>query len=152
VASALHGYDGFLRPITFPQFITPQGAVMRKILILAAASALTLAGVAHADAIGGSSTDQGATGAATGATASLTSLDKNSDGKVSKSEASSNKDLSKQFATLDSNKDGNLDQAEFAKFEMAGAGASSSSSSSTSTTTSTTPADSDSSKKKTGGY
>ena len=48
---------------------------------------------------------------------SMPMADKNSDGKVSKSEAASNKKLASQFDSLDTNKDGNLDKAEFAKFE-----------------------------------
>jgi hypothetical protein len=48
---------------------------------------------------------------------SMPMADKNSDGKVSKSEAASNQKLASQFDTLDKNKDGNLDKAEFAKFE-----------------------------------
>jgi hypothetical protein len=43
--------------------------------------------------------------------------DKNSDGKVSRSEAANNQALSQQFDKLDTNKDGNLDKGEFAKFE-----------------------------------
>jgi hypothetical protein len=44
-------------------------------------------------------------------------LDKDTDGMVSKTEAKKDKDLGKQFDTLDSNKDGKLDNAEFSVFE-----------------------------------
>ena len=45
-------------------------------------------------------------------------LDKDHDGMVSKAEARKDKDLKGQFDTLDGNKDGKLDQSEFAQFEM----------------------------------
>ena len=56
----------------------------------------------------------------------FTKLDSDKNGMVSKKEASKNKDLASKWDTLDTNKDGNLDQGEFAAFE-------------TSATTSTTP-------------
>lgn len=47
----------------------------------------------------------------------FTKLDSDKDGMVSKKEASKNKDLAAKWDTLDSNKDGKLDQGEFAAFE-----------------------------------
>jgi Ca2+-binding EF-hand superfamily protein len=44
-------------------------------------------------------------------------LDKDHDGMVSKAEARKDKELSKEFDKLDANKDGKLDQGEFAQFE-----------------------------------
>lgn len=44
-------------------------------------------------------------------------LDKDHDGMVSKAEARKDKDLKGQFDQLDGNKDGKLDQGEFAQFE-----------------------------------
>ena len=88
----------------------------RTIPTLAAIAAMTLAGSAFAE-------DSTKTGGVPGidvdvnANASMPMADKNSDGKVSKAEAASNKELSAQFSKLDANKDGNLDKAEFAKFE-----------------------------------
>lgn len=52
-----------------------------------------------------------------GAGAEYTKLDKDKDGTLSKKEVASNKDLTKQWATLDVNKDGKLDEAEFAQFQ-----------------------------------
>lgn len=54
--------------------------------------------------------------------AEYTKLDKDKDGTVSKKEASSNKELTKQWDTLDVNKDGKLDEAEFAQFESSSIG------------------------------
>ena len=65
----------------------------------------------------------------------FTTLDKDSDGSLTKTEAEKNKELAAQWDTLDANKDGKLDQAEFAKFETAPAAEPS--------TPSTTPAPSD---------
>jgi hypothetical protein len=96
----------------------------RKITSLAAVAAVTLAGSAFAQ----DSTKQGGVPGIdvdVNANASMPMADKNSDGKVSKAEAASNKELSAQFSKLDTNKDGNLDKGEFAKFEASGkAGAS----------------------------
>ena len=64
---------------------------------------------------GGSSSD---TGAAAGGDV-FTKLDADKDGMVSKKEASKNKDLTAKWDTLDSNKDGKLDQGEFSAFEAA---------------------------------
>jgi hypothetical protein len=57
---------------------------------------------------------------------SMPMADKNSDGKVSKAEAAGNAKLAAQFDQLDANKDGNLDKAEFAKFEGSAKGKASS--------------------------
>ena len=89
--------------------------MIRKFHTAAAIAALTLAGGAYAQ-------DQGVPGVDvdTNVNVDMMSTDKNSDGKISKSEAAGNKDLAKQFDKLDANKDGNLNQAEFAKFEASG--------------------------------
>ena len=50
----------------------------------------------------------------------FTKLDTDKDGMVSKKEASKNKALTAKWDTLDSNKDGKLDQGEFAAFETSG--------------------------------
>jgi hypothetical protein len=64
----------------------------------------------------------GATGAAAGGDV-FTKLDSDKDGMVSKKEASKNKDLTAKWDTLDTNKDGKLDQGEFSAFEAdAGSG------------------------------
>jgi len=47
----------------------------------------------------------------------FTKLDSDKNGMVSKKEAAKNKDLASKWDTLDINKDGNLDQGEFAAFE-----------------------------------
>jgi hypothetical protein len=88
---------------------------MRKVQTLAAIAALTLAGGAYAQSQGVPGVDVNVN-----ASAGMVKSDKNSDGKISKSEAASDAKLAKQFDKLDANKDGNLDQAEFAKFEASG--------------------------------
>ena len=45
-------------------------------------------------------------------------LDKNGDGKISKEEAKQSKNLNSQFGQADSNQDNNIDEGEFARFEM----------------------------------
>lgn len=87
----------------------------RNIYSLTAVAALALSGAAFAD----STTRGGVPGVDVDVDAniSMPMADKNSDGKVSKSEAASNKKLASQFDSLDTNKDGNLDKGEFAKFE-----------------------------------
>jgi hypothetical protein len=47
----------------------------------------------------------------------LSSLDSNSDGKVTRTEAASDATLTAQFDDLDENDDGSLTEAEFAEFE-----------------------------------
>ena len=68
-----------------------------------------------------SSTTSGASasGSMSTDTGGFAKLDKDRDGNISKKEAASNKDLTKQWDTLDTNKDGKLDQGEFAQFEAA---------------------------------
>ena len=56
--------------------------------------------------------------AATNAGDKFGALDKDHDGMVSKAEARKDKDLKGQFDALDGNKDGKLDQSEFAQFEV----------------------------------
>jgi hypothetical protein len=92
---------------------------MRKKFELGAIAAAAVFGAGAALAAG---QDRGVPGADVdvNATMDMSSVDKNSDGKITKSEASSNKDLSGQFSKLDTNKDGSLDQGEFAKFEAKG--------------------------------
>ena len=93
----------------------------RNIASLTAAAALALSGAAFAQ-------DSTKSGGVPGvdvdvdANISMPMADKNSDGKVSKSEAASNKKLASQFDSLDANKDGNLDKGEFAKFEASAKG------------------------------
>jgi hypothetical protein len=82
----------------------------RKIHCLAAIAAVALAGSAFA----------GDLGIDAKANVSLSSIDTDADGKVSKTEAASNEKLAQKFDSLDANKDGNLDKGEFAKFEASG--------------------------------
>ncbi|WP_435106542.1 hypothetical protein [Arhodomonas sp. AD133] len=44
-------------------------------------------------------------------------LDQDQDGKVSESEAAAKPEVAKEFDVLDANSDGNLERAEFARFE-----------------------------------
>lgn len=88
----------------------------RNLSSLTAAAALALSGAAFAQ----DSTNRGGVPGVdvdVDANVTMPMADKNSDGKVSKSEAASNKKLASQFDSLDTNKDGNLDKGEFAKFE-----------------------------------
>lgn len=48
---------------------------------------------------------------------SFAKLDTDMNGNVSKKEAATNKSLAAKWDTLDTNKDGTLDQGEFAQFE-----------------------------------
>ena len=73
-----------------------------RIITIAGAAMLALAGSAAADN--------------TKASAEV-EVDANRDGKITKTEAKTNKELSAQFSKLDTNKDGNLDSAEYAAFE-----------------------------------
>lgn len=50
-------------------------------------------------------------------TARMGELDKDADRRISKVEAAGNVELKAQFATLDTNKDGQLDKSEYAKFK-----------------------------------
>lgn len=65
-----------------------------------------------------SPTDAPSAGGASGG--EFTKLDSDKDGMVSKKEASKNKGLTAKWDTLDTNKDGKLDQGEFAAFESTG--------------------------------
>jgi hypothetical protein len=89
----------------------------RKFHTVAAVAALVLAGSAFAD-----DAKRGVPGVDVDVDANVKMpiVDKNSDGKVTRSEAAGNAELSKQFDTLDSNKDGALDKGEFAKFQAKG--------------------------------
>ena len=49
---------------------------------------------------------------------SFQDLDKNNDGKISKSEAKGDSALHKVWKSVDSNKDGSIDQSEFSAFEQ----------------------------------
>lgn len=88
----------------------------RNIPTLTAAAVLALSGAAFAQ-------DSTKSGGLPGvdvdvnANISMPMADKNSDGKVSKAEAADNQKLAAQFDKLDTNKDGNLDKGEFARFE-----------------------------------
>jgi hypothetical protein len=90
---------------------------------LTAVAALALAGTAFAQ----DTTRGGVPGidvdTKVDANISMPMADKNSDGKISKTEAAGNQKLSQQFDTLDKNKDGSLDKGEFAKFEASAKGA-----------------------------
>jgi hypothetical protein len=60
------------------------------------------------------------TGSTTASSDTFVKLDSDKDGSVSKKEAATNKSLTAKWDTLDSNKDGKLDQGEFAQFETSG--------------------------------
>jgi len=85
--------------------------------LIAGAAITAFAGLAFAQ-----SSPPPSTTPATPATSpsAFTKLDADKDGMVSKKEASKNKDLTSKWDTLDTNKDGKLDQGEFAAFETAG--------------------------------
>jgi len=63
------------------------------------------------------SSEQGAIGSQSESATLFSKLDTNKDGMISKKEAAANKELAKQFDSLDVKKVGKLDQAEFARFE-----------------------------------
>lgn len=83
---------------------------MKKFTLITAVAAFALAGAAAAD-------ERGVPGVDVDVNVKAPLVDKNSDGKITRAEASSNSQLSAQFDKLDTNKDGNLDKGEFAKFE-----------------------------------
>lgn len=87
--------------------------MQRKFIPLAALAATLACGATLAD-------DKSMSGGTTGA--EYTKMDKDKDGTLSKKEASKNKDLTSQWDTLDVNKDGKLDEAEFAQFESSSMG------------------------------
>lgn len=97
--------------------------------LIAAAISATLAFAAHAQVGGGSypstspssgpgSSSNPASSSAPGA--DLGKLDTNKDSYISKAEAKKDKELYKAFDSLDSNKDGKLDPAEFAAYGSGG--------------------------------
>ena len=85
--------------------------------LIASAAIAAFAGLAVAQTSSTPSTAP-ATAPATSPSA-FTKLDSDKNGMVSRKEASKNKDLASKWDTLDTNKDGNLDQGEFAAFEAA---------------------------------
>ena len=87
-----------------------------KLTLITASTALLVAGSAFAGDRGVPGVDVNANGTAS-ANLKAPLADTNSDGKITRSEASSNPELAKQFSKLDTNKDGSLDMAEYAKFE-----------------------------------
>lgn len=60
----------------------------------------------------------GGTGTAQPMSDSFSKLDRNADGMVSKTEARRDAKLAKAFDRVDESKDGNVDMAEFAQFEL----------------------------------
>jgi len=87
--------------------------------VIAGAAIAAFAGLAVAQ-ISPSTPTTPSTSSATGSGDVFTKLDADKDGMVSKKEASKNKDLTSKWDTLDTNKDGKLDQGEFAAFESTG--------------------------------
>jgi hypothetical protein len=96
-----------------------------KAIHLSALAAVLVSGAALAQGSPTSPTSPSSppTSSGSGAGAEYSKLDKDKDGTVSKKEAASNKDLTKQWDTLDVNKDGKLDEAEFAQFQASPTGA-----------------------------
>jgi hypothetical protein len=90
---------------------------MRKVLTIAGAALFGLAGSVWAEP-----PKDAAPGVDANANLKAPLADKNSDGKITKSEASGNKELTKQFTKLDTNKDGSLDMSEYAAFEASASG------------------------------
>lgn len=97
---------------------------LHTLIVIAAATAFAGAVSAQTPPIGQPSqpSTSPSTGASGGAGGTFDSLDKDRDGSVTKKEAASNKDLTKKWDTLDANKDGKLDQGEFAQFEAGASG------------------------------
>jgi len=89
--------------------------------LIAGAAIAAFAGLATAQISAPPSTSPGSTPPAAGTGDAFTKLDSDKDGMVSKKEASKNKELTSKWDTLDTNKDGKLDQGEFAAFEAAAA-------------------------------
>jgi hypothetical protein len=100
--------------------------VMRKSLQLIAGAAITafaglaLAQISPPPPSSPPSSTSPSSGSSSGGGDVFTKLDADKDGMVSKKEASKNKDLTAKWDTLDTNKDGKLDQGEFAAFETTG--------------------------------
>lgn len=88
-----------------------------KLAIAALASMVSV--VAWAGGMSQSAT--GAVGAGATARMQFSKLDRNHDGYISKKEAKANPKLYKEWKQADANRDGKLDQAEFAQFETGGA-------------------------------
>ena len=93
-----------------------------KVIHLAALAATFACGTALAQTTPPTTSPGSASTSAGTAGAEYTKMDKDKDGTLSKKEASSNKELTKQWDTLDVNKDGKLDEAEFAQFESSSMG------------------------------
>ena len=94
---------------------------MRKqhLQLIAGAAIAAIAGVAAAQTAPPSTSPSTAP---SGSGDVFTKLDADKDGMVSKKEASKNKDITAKWDTLDTNKDGKLDQGEFAAFETSAPG------------------------------
>lgn len=82
-------------------------------LIASAIVALAFTAAAGAQTFPETISPSGASGSS-----EYTKLDKDKDGNISRKESVANKDLSKKWDRLDVNKDGKLDTAEFAAFEI----------------------------------
>ena len=94
---------------------------MRKTQLIAGAALAAITSLAVAQTSSQPSTPSTSPStSATGTGDVFTKLDADKDGMVSKKEASKNKDLTSKWDTLDTNKDGKLDQGEFAAFESTG--------------------------------
>lgn len=90
----------------------------RKFLAVAAVSALGATAIGQVNAqVPPASSSTPAPEMTTPPSDEYGKLDKDKDGAISKREARKNKELSKQWSSLDANKDGKLDSAEFAQFE-----------------------------------
>jgi len=80
---------------------------------------VSLAGTASVASAADPSNSRGAAGGSDISQSTLTfkDADANGDGKVSKQEAQKQPELSNKFSSLDKNRDGSLDRAEFAMFD-----------------------------------
>ena len=87
--------------------------------LIAGAAIAAFAGLATAQISSPPPSTSPSTAPAGGSGDVFTKLDSDKDGMVSKKEASKNKELTSKWDTLDTNKDGKLDQGEFAAFETA---------------------------------
>lgn len=100
--------------------------MFRKLVLITAINVALGLTVAHAagntatDSTGASSAAGGSMSAeiATGTKARFGQLDKNGDGSIDKSEAKTNKRLQVGYKESDANKNGKIDEAEFAQFEL----------------------------------
>lgn len=91
---------------------------LSKVLGLAAASVLGLAVAGAASAQDSPLSPTTPPEMSPGPSADYSKLDADKDGSISKVEARKNKDLVRQWDSLDINKDGKLDEGEFAQFEV----------------------------------